>query len=87
MTYIRNHEMEFLEIDKDSLVVYDENVGDTHYLNHTGKAIVDLLETENTKDELIAKLCATYDVTSEEISDSVEQFLGELLSKKVVVSL
>lgn len=87
MTYIRNHDMEFLEIDENSLVVYDENCGDTHYVNDTGKTIVELLENATTKDDLIKQLCNIYEATADDISDSVDQFLEELLSKKVVVCL
>ncbi len=87
MTYIRNHNMEFLEIDENSLVVYDENGGDTHYINETGKTIVELLETQKTKEELLRQLCELYEASPEEISEGVDQFLDELLAKKVVVCL
>lgn len=87
MTYIRNCDMEFLEIDENSIVVYDENGGDTHYINETGKTIVEILETATAKEDLIKQLCDIYSASPEEISDGVDQFLDELIGKKVVVCL
>ena len=44
MKYIRNSNMEFLEIDDDNLAVYDNESGDTHYIDATGKSILEILE-------------------------------------------
>ena len=35
--------MEFLEIDDDNLAVYDNESGDTHYIDTTGKSILEIL--------------------------------------------
>lgn len=87
MTYIRNNDMEYLEIDENSLVVYDEACGDTHYINETGKAIVEILVKATSKEDLVKELCTIYSASVEEIAEGVEQFLDELISKKVVVCL
>ena len=85
MKYIRNSNMEFLEIDDDNLAVYDNESGDTHYIDATGKSILEILEHETSEDNLICKLCAVYDVTADEIAGDVHEFLNELVSKKVVI--
>lgn len=77
--------MEFLEIDDDNLAVYDNESGDTHYIDATGKSILEILECDTPEDNLISKLCAMYDVTAVEITDDVHVFLNELVSKKVVI--
>lgn len=87
MTFIRNKEMEFLEIDENSLAVYDDRSGDTHYINETGKTIVEILENETTREELISQLCDMYSAPVDEISEGVDVFLDELIDKKVVVCL
>lgn len=87
MMYIRNSAMEYLEIDDDNLVVYDNESGDSHYIDATGKVILEILESEVTEEELIGQLCEIYSATAEEITDDVREFLGELITKKVVVTL
>lgn len=85
MKYIRNQNMEFLDIDEENLAVYDNESGDTHYIDATGKVILEILQEETAYDDLIAQLCERYAATEEEISDDVQTFLTELVSKKVVV--
>lgn len=85
MKYIRNSNMEFLKIDNDNLAVYDNESGDTHYIDATGKAILEILEYDTPEDNLISQLCAMYDVTADEIAGDIHEFLNELVSKKVVI--
>lgn len=87
MKYIRNSAMEYLEIDDENLVVYDNESGDSHYIDATGKVILEILESEVTEEELIGQLCEIYSATAEEITEDVRGFLGELIEKKVVVTL
>lgn len=87
MKYIRNSAMEYLEIDEENLVVYDNESGDSHYIDATGKVILEILEEAVTEEELIGQLCEIYSATAEEISGDVREFLGELITKKVVVTL
>lgn len=87
MNYARNPNMEFLEIDLENLAVYDNESGDTHYLDGTGKVILDILKTETTEENLISQLCDIYSAPAQEIAKDVHEFLSELILKKVVVSL
>ena len=85
MTYIRNSEMEFLEIDDEHLAAYDNETGDVHYIEGTGKVILEILEEGMTEAALIERLCEIYEGSAEEIADDVQNFLSELTQKKVVV--
>lgn len=85
MKYIRNQDMEFLDIDEENLAVYDNESGDTHYIDATGKVILEILEEGTAYEDLIGQLCDMYAASEQEISDDVQAFLAELLSKKVVV--
>ncbi len=87
MKYIRNHNMEYLDIDDENLAVYDNESGDTHYIDETGKAILEILKIETAEDDLICQLCELYSATAEEIANDVHEFLGKLILKKVVIYL
>lgn len=87
MKYIRNQAMEFLDIDDENLAVYDNESGDTHYIDATGKAILDILKVETAEEDLICQLCELYSATAEEITDDVQKFLKKLILKKVVICL
>lgn len=87
MKYIINNNMEFLEIDDENLVVYDNESGDSHYIDETGKSILKILECETTEEALISQLCEIYSASAEEITSDVREFLKELIEKKVVICL
>lgn len=87
MKYIKNKNMEFLDIDDDNLAVYDPVSGDTHYINGTGKTIISLLDNETEKEKLIDKLCEDFYGSREAIANDLSEFLGDLIEKKVVTCL
>lgn len=87
MKYIRNHNMEFLDIDDENLAVYDSESGDTHYIDETGKSILEILKVETAEEDLISRLCELYSTTAKEITNDVYEFLNELILKKVVIRL
>ena len=102
-TYLRplqryriNPEAEILEIDDDNMAVYDTESGDIHYIDNTGKVILDMLKSEISEDLLMQKLYEIYckDMTDIDVPDSkvraeitrdVQEFLDELIQKKVIL--
>ena len=87
MKYIKNETMEFLEIDDESMAIYDPDSGDTHYIDAIGIAILSLLDGETEETELIDQLCDMYDADREIITADVHGFLKELVGKNVVLEL
>lgn len=79
--------MEFLEIDNESMAIYDPDNNDTHYIDAIGMAILSFLDEECEENELIDQLCNMYDGDRDKITSDVCEFLTELVEKKVVVEL
>ena len=77
--------VEVLEIDEENLAIYDSDSGDVHYIDETGKSILDLIGTGSTEEDLIVKLCEMYHADKEEIIGDVRDFLDELMQKKVIL--
>ncbi len=85
MKYIKNNTLEFLEIDNESMAIYNPDTSDTHYIDAIGMAILSFLDEECEEDELIDQLCIIYDADRNIITSDVCEFLKELVDKKVVV--
>ncbi|MFR3482846.1 MAG: HPr-rel-A system PqqD family peptide chaperone [Clostridia bacterium] len=87
MTVMKNKEMEYIQVDEKSLVIYDPDSGDTHFIDEVGQSILNLMEEEVTVDALVETLSQMYISEGDEIRHDVEAFLRELIEKKVVVAL
>ena len=53
MTVMKNKEMEYIQVDEKSLVIYDPDSGDTHFIDEVGQSILNLMEEEVTVDALV----------------------------------
>ena len=87
MTVMKNKEMEYIQVDEKSLVIYDPDLGDTHFIDEVGQSILNLMDEEITVDALVETLSQMYISEGDEIRRDVEAFLNELIEKKVVVAL
>ena len=87
MTVMKNKEMEYIQVDEKSLVIYDPDSGDTHFIDEVGQSILNLMEEEVTVDALVETLSQMYISEGDETRHDVEAFLRELIEKKVVVAL
>ena len=87
MTVKKNKEMEYIQVDEKSLVIYDPDSGDTHFIDETGQSILNLIEEEITDDALVQTLSQMYVSEGDEIRHDVEAFLKELIEKKVIIEL
>lgn len=82
--YIKNTDMEFIEVDEKTLVVFDSESGDTHYIDEVGIDIVNVLNDPCDIDMLVERLTAIYDTEPDVIRTDVIDFLNDLISKKIV---
>ena len=87
MTVKKNKEMEYIQVDEKSLVIYDPDSGDTHFIDEIGQSILNLLDEETTVDALVETLSQMYVSEGDEIRRDVEAFLRELIEKKVIIEL
>ena len=87
MTVKKNKEMEYIQVDEKSLVIYDPDSGDTHFIDEIGQSILNLIEEEITVDALVETLSQMYVSEGDEIRHDVEVFLRELIEKKVIIEL
>ena len=87
MKYIKNHAMEFLEIDNENMAIYDPDSGDTHYIDAIGMVILSFLTEAAEESDLIDHLCGIFDADREIIAADVNGFLRNLSAKKVVLKL
>lgn len=85
MRYLKNSNLEFIEIDEDNLVIYNPDNGDTHYINSTGKVILSLLDSATSKIDLIEKICDLYEGTIDEFERDIHVFLEKLIEKGIVI--
>lgn len=87
MLYKKNENMDYIPSDETTLAVFDPESGDTHLLDETGTDIINFLEAPSTLEALLDKLCEIYSASPDEIKSDVEEFLAEMVAKKVVVVL
>ncbi len=85
MNYVKNTEMDYIAADETSLAVFDPESGNTHFFDETGIDILNCLNEPCDIDTLLAKLCEIYDAPAEVIKPDVEEFLVELVAKKVIL--
>jgi PqqD family protein of HPr-rel-A system len=86
MKYKKNDSMDYLEIDDESLAIYDPESGDTHYISGTGKVILSLLDGKTNTAELVKKLCEIYSADENRIIGDVNEYLKELEHKKIIIT-
>ena len=84
MKYKKTDSMDFIQTDAASLAVFDPDTGDTHYFDEVGIDILNLLAEPRELDELLAELCKIYDATPDAIRADVEEFLTDVVTKRVV---
>lgn len=85
MVYKRNEQMEFLETEDGRMVVFDPATGDTHFLDETGRTIMDLLSKPSEEAALVRDLMTCYETEEDTIAADVRTFLSELQEKDVVL--
>lgn len=81
---VRNSEIEFRNID-DEIVMMSVEMGEYFGINPVGSRIWALLETPRTCVEICEVLLEEYDVQSSQCQKELEEFIGKLLDKNLIV--
>ena len=80
-------DMQFVNTD-DGLVVLDEKKKQVHYIEKTGKTILDLIAEESDSKIMLQKFRSMYPtVSTEQIDADFLDFLDKLISKGIVLKL
>ena len=83
----RNKAMDYLEVDEDSMVVFNPKSGDTHFLDGVGMDILEILIKTTDFEELILTLSKQYEANEDEMRADVIEFVDILKSKEIVIEL
>ena len=84
---MKNDSFDFMDVDPGNLVIFDPDVGDTHFIEEIGIDILNQIDGETDIDDLINSLSTIYDVDIEVIKKDVYDFINELIDKKVIIQL
>ncbi|OGI07959.1 MAG: hypothetical protein A2Y40_06505 [Candidatus Margulisbacteria bacterium GWF2_35_9] len=85
MSLVKNNKFDFIEIDNDNYAIFDPDTGNTHIIEASGADILKQIDGINEKEDIIKNLKQLYDITSNEISDDVTDFINSLIEKKIVI--
>ncbi len=86
MKYQKNPDMEYIDVDEETTVVFDPETEDMHYMDEVGKFILSLLDEPTELDNLLSKIKDCFEGDVAEIEADVKEFLAELCEKKVVIA-
>lgn len=84
MVYKKNENMDYIQADETSLAVFDPESGDTYFFDETGIDILNVLSEPCDMETLLSKLCKIYEVTPEDVKEDVQEFIDDIISKKVI---
>ncbi len=84
MTFCKNTAMDYIITDETTVAVFDPDTGDTHFLDETATDIINALDDPCDLETLLVRLCEIYDATPDMIRSDVEEFLADMVEKKVI---
>ena len=87
MKYYKNPNMDYILADETSMAVFDSDTENTYFFDETGIDILNILNDPCDLPTLLDSLCQIYDVNPSDIQKDVEEFLKDVLSKKVVLQI
>ena len=86
MTYQRDPGLPFQKLEEETIVV-DPRTREVHLLNNTAARVWELLASSSTLDDLTEALAEEYDATPEAMRAGVEELLGGLRDKGLLVDV
>lgn len=85
MIYTKNNNMDYIPTDDTTVAIFDPESGDTLFLDETATDILNALDDPCELETLLVRLCEIYDASPDDIRCDVEEFLADLIEKKVIV--
>ena len=86
MTYKRDPGLPFQKLEEETIVV-DPRTREVHLLNDTAARVWELLASATTLDDLAETLAEEYEATPEAVRAGVEELLGGLRDKGLLVDV
>ena len=68
----------------ESIVILNPSEGKSHELNETGMYLWRQLEKEQTYTTLLENLCSEYDVSNEQATQDISDFIDTMLDQKLI---
>ena len=87
MKYIINNSIDLIPADDGAAIIFDAGSGSSHVLDSVAVDIINILKEEKTLDEIILELSKMYDTNINEIKTDVDEFLKDLIEKKIVTEV
>ena len=85
MIYQRNVAMEYTELDESCVVVFDSETHYTHMLDNESSDIIRLLKEPHKLETIVLKISEIYEASTETLKTDIEEFINELIEKRVVL--
>ena len=86
MLYQTNPNLEYIQTDEHSKVAFDPDNKTTFFLDEVSQDILEVMKEPKTLENIVEELSKIYDAPKEEISNDVEIFLTDAITKNLVVT-
>lgn len=80
---VRNPSVLWRELDGEAILL-DPQAGCSYNLNHVGTLIWKLLDGQHDTEDIVAAICAAFEVEPEQARRDVQRLLDELLVNKLI---
>lgn len=85
--YVKNKNMEYIELDETETVIHDTESGSIHYLDQVSTIILQTLEEPLSFDALIEALLEMFEGDESVIRNDTAEFLTEMIQKNIVTEV
>ena len=86
MLYQTNPNLEYIQTDEHSKVAFDQENKTTFFLDEVSQDILEVMKEPKALENVVEELSKLYDAPKEEISNDVEVFLTDAITKNLVVT-
>ena len=86
MLYQTNPNLEYIQTDERSKVAFDPDNKTTFFLDEVSQDILEVMKNPKTIENIVEELIKIYDAPKEEISNDIEVFLTDAITKNLVIT-
>ena len=86
MLYQTNPNLEYIQTDERSKVAFDPDNKTTFFLDEVSQDILEVMKNPKTIENIVEELSKIYDAPKEEISNDIEVFLTDAITKNLVIT-